>query len=195
MAKKKSVLSGPDLFSATEPQKLFLLDGMALIYRAHFGLIRSPRFTSGEIPTSAVFGITNTVFDLLKKQKPTHIAIAFDTSEPTFRHKVFEDYKAQRDALPEDIATQIPMVDQLMQALNITTIRTPGFEADDIIGTLAIEAAKQDFEVFMVTPDKDYHQLVTDKIKVYKQAIAADRLSYSTSMRCSKSGKLNESTR
>ena len=168
MAKKKSVLSGPDLFSATEPQKLFLLDGMALIYRAHFGLIRSPRFTSGEIPTSAVFGITNTVFDLLKKQKPTHIAIAFDTSEPTFRHKVFEDYKAQRDALPEDIATQIPMVDQLMQALNITTIRTPGFEADDIIGTLAIEAAKQDFEVFMVTPDKDYHQLVTDKIKVYK---------------------------
>ena len=168
MAKKKSVISGPDLFTATEPKKLFLLDGMALLYRAHFGMIRSPRFTSGEIPTSAVFGIANTVFDLIKKQKPTHIAIAFDTSEPTFRHEVFEDYKAQRDKLPEDIATQIPMVDQLMQALNITIIRTPGFEADDIIGTLAIEAAQQDVDVFMVTPDKDYHQLVTDKIKVYK---------------------------
>ena len=168
MAKKKSVISGPDLFSATEPKKLFLLDGMALIYRAHFGMIRSPRFTSGEIPTSAVFGIANTVFDLIKKQKPTHIAIAFDTSEPTFRHEVFEEYKAQRDKLPEDIATQIPMVDQLMQALNITIIRTPGFEADDIIGTLAVESADKDVEVFMVTPDKDYHQLVTDQIKVYK---------------------------
>ena len=147
---------------------MFLLDGMALIYRAHFGLIRSPRFTSAEVPTSAVFGVANTVFDLIKKQKPTHIAIAFDTSEPTFRHEVFDEYKAQRDKLPEDIATQIPMVDQLMQALNITIIRTPGFEADDIIGTLAIEAAAKDFEVFMVTPDKDYHQLVTDKIRVYK---------------------------
>jgi DNA polymerase-1 len=168
MAKKRSIIDGPDLFSATEPKKLFLLDGMALIYRAHFGMIRSPRFTSGEIPTSAVFGIANTVFDLIKKQKPTHIAIAFDTSDPTFRHEVFDDYKAQRDKLPEDIATQIPMVDQLMQALNISIIRTPGFEADDIIGTLAIEAAAEDFNVFMVTPDKDYHQLVTDKITVYK---------------------------
>lgn len=168
MAKNTRIIDAPDLFSAHEPKKLFLLDGMALIYRAHFGMIRSPRFTSGEIPTSAVFGIANTVFDLIKKQKPTHVAIAFDTSEPTFRHEVFDQYKAQRDKLPEDIATQIPMVDQLMQALNITIIRTPGFEADDIIGTLAVEAAAKEYEVFMVTPDKDYHQLVTEKIKVYK---------------------------
>jgi DNA polymerase-1 len=168
MAKKKNTSLGPDLFSANEPKKLFLLDGMALIYRAHFGMIRSPRFTSGEIPTSAVFGIANTVFDLIKKQKPTHIAIAFDTSDPTFRHEVFDEYKAQRDSLPEDIAIQIPLVDRLMEALNIPIIRTPGYEADDIIGTLAIEAAEKDFEVFMVTPDKDYHQLVTDRIKVYK---------------------------
>ena len=168
MAKKKLAMTGPDLFSANDPKKLFLLDGMALIYRAHFGMIRSPRFTSGEVPTSAVFGIANTVFDLIKKQSPTHIAIAFDTSEPTFRHQVYEEYKAQRDSLPEDIATQIPMVDQLMGALNIPVIRTPGFEADDIIGTLAIEAAAADYEVFMVTPDKDYHQLVTPQIKVYK---------------------------
>lgn len=170
MAKKKAptTVSGPDLFSAAEPRKLYLLDGMALIYRAHFGMIRSPRFTSGEVPTSGVFGIANTVLDLIKRQKPTHMAVAFDTSDPTFRHEVFTEYKAQRDALPEDLAIQIPLVDRLMKALNIPVIRTPGFEADDIIGTLAIEAADEDFEVFMVTPDKDYHQLVTDQIKVYK---------------------------
>lgn len=168
MAKKPKKFDGPDLFTPTEPKKLYLLDGMALIYRAHFGMIRSPRFTSGEIPTSAVFGIANTVMNLIKKEKPTHLAIAFDTSHPTFRHDQFPEYKAQRDALPEDIATQIPMVDRLMDAMNITTIRTPGFEADDIIGTLAGQAAELDYDVFMVTPDKDYDQLVTDKIKIYK---------------------------
>ena len=158
----------PDLFSPAEPKKLYLLDGMALIYRAHFGLIRSPRFTSAQIPTSAVFGMANTVLDIINRQKPTHIAIAFDTSDPTFRHEQFPEYKAQRDALPEDIATQIPMVDALMQALNIPVIRTPGFEADDIIGTLAGQAADAGFDVFMVTPDKDYDQLVTPNICVYK---------------------------
>ena len=170
MAKKKSgtITTGPDLFTANAPPRLFLLDGMALIYRAHFGMIRSPRFSSGDVPTSAVFGVANTVFDLIKKQNPTHIAIAFDTREPTFRHEVYSEYKAQRDSLPEDIAIQIPLVDRLMDALNITTIRTPGFEADDIIGTLALEAAAEDMEVFMVTPDKDYHQLVSDRIRVYK---------------------------
>lgn len=147
---------------------MYLLDGMALIYRAHFGLIRSPRFTSGDVPTSGVFGMANTVFDLIKRQKPTHMAIAFDTSDPTHRHLAYPEYKAQRDALPEDIAVQIPLVDRLMKALNIPVIRTPGFEADDIIGTLAIEAAAQDYDVFMVTPDKDYHQLVTDRIQIYK---------------------------
>ena len=171
MAKKKkapTTVAAPDLFSAAEPKKLYLLDGMALIYRAHFGMIRSPRFTSGDVPTSGVFGVANLVLDLIKRQKPTHMAIAFDTNEPTFRHKVFPDYKAQRDAQPEDLAIQIPLVDRLMKALNITVIRTPGFEADDIIGTLARQAAEKDFEVFMVTPDKDYHQLVSEQIKIYK---------------------------
>ncbi len=170
MAKKKSKTpsSTKDLFSANEPRKLFLLDAMALIYRAHFGLIRSPRFTSGGTPTSAVFGIANTVLDIINRQKPTHIAMAFDTREPTFRHLEFPEYKAQRDALPEDIATQIPLVDRLMHAMNISVIRTPGFEADDIIGTLAREAATQGFQVWMVTPDKDFHQLVTDNIFIYK---------------------------
>ena len=166
--KKATTVDGPDLFSASEPKKMYLLDGMALIYRAHFGMIRSPRFTSGDVPTSGVFGMANTVFDLIKRQKPTHLAIAFDTSDPTFRHEAYPEYKAQRDALPEDIAVQIPLVDRLMKALNIPVIRTPGFEADDIIGTLALQAAEQDYEVFMVTPDKDYHQLVTDRVKIHK---------------------------
>ena len=152
-----------------EPEKkLYLLDAMALIYRAHFALIRSPRYTSGGACTSAVFGVANTVFDIIKKHEPSHIAVAFDTREPTFRHEVFPEYKAQRDALPEDIAEQFPLVDKLFEALNITMIRKPGFEADDIIGTLAKEAEAEGFETFMVTPDKDYTQLVSDKITMFK---------------------------
>ncbi len=151
-----------------QEKKLFLLDAMALIYRAHFALIRSPRYTSDGRCTSAVFGVTNTVFDLIKTQKPTHIAIAFDTSEPTHRHTQFPEYKAQRDALPEDIAAQLPIVDQLMDAMNITSIRVPGFEADDIIGTLAHQAEDAGFKTWMVTPDKDYQQLVTEKTFIYK---------------------------
>ena len=150
----------PDLFAPEK--KLVLLDGMALVYRAHFALIRSPRFTSGGTCTSAVFGMCNTITDIIKKENPTHIAAAFDTSEPTERHKVFPEYKAQRDALPEDIAAQLPLVDRLLEAFNITTIRMPGYEADDIIGTLATEAAADGYHTVMVTPDKDYHQLVKD---------------------------------
>ena len=149
-------------------KKLYLLDAMALIYRAHFALIRSPRFTSDNRCTSAVFGVTNTVFDIINKQNPTHIAVAFDTREPTFRHEKFPEYKAQRDALPEDIAEQFPLIDQLFEAMNITMIRQPGFEADDIVGTIAFEAEKQGFQTFMVTPDKDYTQLVSENTTMYK---------------------------
>ena len=151
-----------------DEKRLYLLDAMALIYRAHFALIRSPRFTSDNRCTSAVFGIANTILDIIAKQKPTHLAVAFDTREPTFRHEVFPEYKAQRDALPEDIAEQFPLVDQLFEAFNITAIRKPGFEADDIIGTLAKQAEKDQFDVFMVTPDKDYTQLVSDRVTMYK---------------------------
>lgn len=151
-----------------DQKKLYLLDAMALIYRAHFALIRSPRYTSAGACTSAVFGVANTVFDIIKKQEPTHLAVAFDTPEPTFRHEVFPEYKAQRDALPEDIADQFPLVDRLFEALNITMIRQPGFEADDIIGTLALEAEQEGFETFMVTPDKDYTQLVSAHVTMYK---------------------------
>lgn len=149
-------------------KRLYLLDAMALIYRAHFALIRSPRYTSGGACTSAVFGVANTVLDIINKQEPTHLGVAFDTREPTFRHKVFPEYKAQRDALPEEIAEQFPLVDRLFEAFNITMIRQPGFEADDIIGTLSREADDAGFETFMVTPDKDYTQLVSANVTMYK---------------------------
>ena len=148
--------------------RLFLLDGMALIYRAHFSLIRSPRYTSGGKCTSAVFGFANTLLDIIGKQEPTHIAAAFDTMAPTFRHEAFPDYKAQRDELPEDIGDSIPYVDRLLDGFSIQVIRKDGFEADDIIGTLAKQAEEQDYEVFMVTPDKDFAQLVTSNVKIYK---------------------------
>lgn len=149
-------------------KKLVLLDGMALTYRAHFALVRSPRLTSGGICTSAVFGVLNTLLDIIKREQPTHIAVAFDTREPTARHAMFPEYKAQRDSMPEDIAVQLPYIDRLFEAYNIQTIRLPGYEADDIIGTLAHEAAQEGFQVLMVTPDKDYDQLVTDNILVLK---------------------------
>ncbi len=151
-----------------ESKKLFLLDGMALTYRAHFALVRSPRFTTSGLCTSGVFGMANTVLDIISREDPSHIAVAFDTSEPTQRHEAFADYKAHRDAMPEDIAEQLPYIDRLFEAMNIAVIRIPGYEADDIIGTLAHEAADQGFETWMVTPDKDYEQLVTDTIHIYK---------------------------
>ena len=156
----------PTLFSPSH--KLFLLDGMALTYRAHFALIRSPRYTSTGQCTSAVFGILGAVLDIIKKEEPSHIACVFDTADPTQRHIEYPEYKAQRDEMPEDLSSQLPLVDQLLDALNIPTIRIPGYEADDIIGTLAKQAAEDGFESWLVTPDKDYHQLVSEQIQIYK---------------------------
>ena len=141
---------------------------MALTYRAHFALARSPRYTSGGLCTSAVFGFSNALLDIISKEEPTHLMAAFDTSEPTQRHKVFPQYKAQRDEMPEDIATQLPYIDRLLDAFNIKVVRMPGYEADDVIGTLAKFATRHDFSTFMVTPDKDYHQLVDKNTFVYK---------------------------
>jgi DNA polymerase-1 len=149
-------------------KRLFLLDGMALIYRAHFALIRSPRFTSGGLCTSAVFGLANTLLDILNREKPTHVAVVFDTDEPTHRHNEFPKYKAQRQAIPEDLSAQFPLVDRLFEAFRISTIRIPGYEADDIIGTLACQAAHDGFTTWMVTHDKDLQQLVNERILVYK---------------------------
>jgi DNA polymerase-1 len=151
-------------------KKLFLLDGMALVYRAYFAFSQNPRITSYGFNTSAVFGYANTVLDILKKEKPTHIGVSFDTSEPTARHIEYEAYKAHREEMPEDISKALPFIMRLTEAFNIPILVKPGFEADDIIGTLAKKAELQDFDVYMMTPDKDFGQLVSDHIFIYKPA-------------------------
>jgi DNA polymerase-1 len=151
-------------------KKLFLLDGMALMYRAHFALSKNPRFTSTGINTSAVMGFTNTLLDVLKKEKPTHIAVVFDTEAPTERHITFEAYKAQRQAMPEDLAAAMPYVIKLITGFNIPVITSDGYEADDIIGTLAKKAELKGYQVYCMTPDKDFAQLVSENIFIYKPA-------------------------
>jgi len=151
-------------------KKLFLLDAMALIYRAHFAFSRNPRINSKNLNTSAVLGFANTLLEILNKEKPTHIGVAFDTPEPTFRHQEFSEYKANRDAQPEDITVAIPLVIKLCEAFRIPILKLSGYEADDVIGTLAKKAHKSDFQVFMMTPDKDFAQLVDENIFLYKPA-------------------------
>lgn len=151
-------------------KKLFLIDAMALIYRAYYALIHSPRITSKGFNTSAILGFTNVLFDLLKTEKPTHIAVAFDTGAPTLRHADFADYKAQRQATPEDILAAIPYIKAIIEAFNIPILSLNGYEADDLIGTVAKAAETQGFTVFMMTSDKDYGQLVSPYIYMYKPA-------------------------
>ena len=156
-------------------QKLFLLDAFALIYRAHFAFIKAPRITSSGMNTSAVFGFTNTLLEVLKKEAPTHIGVAFDTPKKTFRHVQFEAYKAQREAQPEDISIAVPYVKRLLEAMNIPILLVDGYEADDVIGTLARCASEEGFEVFMMTPDKDYGQLVQERVYMYKPAFMGNK--------------------
>ncbi len=152
-------------------KKLFLLDAMALIYRAHFAFIKAPRLTSGGLNTSCVFGFANVLLEVLQKEKPTHLGVAFDLPGGTFRNEKFPEYKANRQEQPEDITIAIPYVKRLVEALDIPLLMMPGYEADDVIGTIAKKAAQHDFEVFMMTPDKDYGQLVEEHIYMYKPAI------------------------
>lgn len=150
-------------------KKLMLLDGMAIIYRAYYALNRNPRLNSKGVNTSAVLGFTNTLYDLMRQQHPTHIAVAFDLHEPTFRHEMYEPYKGNRDATPEDILTAIPLVRQLLDCFRITVLTCKGYEADDVIGTASAWAEREGFdEILMVTPDKDFAQLVTDKVHLYR---------------------------
>ena len=149
-------------------KKLFLLDAYALIFRAYYALIRSPRITSKNKNTNAQFGFTNALVELLNKQKPTHMAVCFDTHGPTERHTDYADYKANRQETPEDILIAVPDIRKIIEGFNIPIMESDGYEADDVIGTLAKKAAAEGYEVFMVTPDKDYGQLVSDKIKIYK---------------------------
>ncbi|MDB6124967.1 MAG: polymerase [Pedosphaera sp.] len=149
-------------------KKLFLLDGMALVYRAHFALANRPIYTSKGVNSSALYGFTQTLLDIIKTQQPTHLAVAFDTSAPTQRHVDFPEYKAQRQEMPEDLSLALPHVRRMIEALNIPVIICDGFEADDIIGTLVCQAKKQGFVSYMVTPDKDFGQLVDENTFLYK---------------------------
>ena len=149
-------------------KKLFLLDAMALIFRAYYALIRSPRITSKGKNTNAQFGFTSTLLDLINKEKPTHLAVVFDTSAPTERHVEFEAYKANRQETPEDLSIAIPDIKRIVKGFNLPCLELDGFEADDIIGSLALEAAALGYTVYMVTPDKDYGQIVRENVFIYK---------------------------
>ncbi len=149
-------------------KKVFLLDAFALVFRAYYALIRNPRLTSKGKNTNAQFGFTNALVDLIKNQNPSHMAVCFDTAAPTERHTDFEDYKANRQEAPEDILAAIPDIKAIIRGFNIPVVELDGYEADDVVGTLSKQAEKAGYEVYMVTPDKDYGQLVSEKIKIYK---------------------------
>ena len=148
--------------------KLFLLDAYALIYRAYYAFIKNPRINSKGFNTSAILGFVNTLEEVLRKENPTHIGIAFDPSGPTFRHEAYPAYKAQREATPEAIRLSVPIIKEIIQAYHIPILEVAGFEADDVIGTLATEAGKQGITTYMMTPDKDYGQLVTENVFMYR---------------------------
>jgi len=149
-------------------KKLFLLDAYALIFRAYYAFIKNPRVTSKGLNTSAIFGFLLALEEVLQKRKPTHIAVVFDTPAPTFRHEMFKEYKAHRDETPEDIKKAVPYIKRLIEAYKIPVIEYPGFEADDVIGTLARKASEQGFTTYMMTPDKDYAQLVSENVFMLK---------------------------
>ena len=149
-------------------KKLFLLDAYALIYRAYYAFIRTPRINSKGQNTSAVLGFVNTLEDVLAKERPDYIAVAFDPAGPTFRHEAYPDYKAQREATPEDIRAAVPVIKEIVNAYRIPIVEVPGYEADDVIGTLSVQAEAAGVDVFMMTPDKDYGQLVTDHVRMFR---------------------------
>ncbi|RLD33553.1 MAG: DNA polymerase I, partial [Bacteroidetes bacterium] len=153
-----------------DKKKLFLLDAMALIYRAYFALNKNPRINSKGLNTSAILGFANTLLDVIRNEKPSHIGVAFDTRAPTVRVEKYAEYKANRDKMPEDIALAIPYIIELIEAFNIPVLMVDRYEADDVIGTLAKKAETSGFEVFMMTPDKDFGQLVSENILMYKPA-------------------------
>jgi len=149
-------------------KKLFLLDAYALIFRSYYAFISNPMKNSKGQNTSTAFGFTVTLDEVLKSQNPSHIAVAFDPAGPTFRNELFPAYKANRQETPEDIRNAVPAIKKIIEAYNIPVVQSTGFEADDVIGTLAKQAEKEGFKVFMMTPDKDYGQLVSDNIFMFK---------------------------
>ena len=155
-------------FDMGSEKKIFLLDAFALIYRAYFAFAKNPRINSKGLDTSAVFGFTNSLIEVIKKQKPSHLAVVFDTPKPTQRHVDFPSYKAHREAMPEGISEALPYIDKLLEVLNIPKIYKEGFEADDVIGTLAKQGEKKGYKVYMMTSDKDFAQLVSENIYMYR---------------------------
>src|SRR5436190_2902391 len=155
-------------------KKLFLLDGMGLVYRAHFALIARPIYSSKGVNTSALYGFTQTLLEILKNQQPTHMAVAFDTDAPTQRHTDYPEYKSTRQAMPEDLSQALPHVQRMLEALRIPVLICDGYEADDIIGTLVRRAEKEGFTSYMVTSDKDFGQLVNENTFFYKPSRMGD---------------------
>ncbi|TFG89780.1 MAG: DNA polymerase I, partial [Candidatus Atribacteria bacterium] len=149
-------------------KKLFLLDAYALIFRSYYAFISNPMTNSRGVATSTVFGFTLALEEVLRKEQPTHIAVVFDPPGPNFRHEMFPEYKANRDATPEEIKQATPYIKRLVEGFQIPVVEVPGFEADDVIGTLAKRAESEDFTVYMVTPDKDFAQLVSERVMMYK---------------------------
>lgn len=156
---------------ATQDKRLFLIDAYAMIFRGYYALIRSPRITSAGLDTSAIFGFTNSLIELIRRERPTHLAVVFDVGEASIRTTDFLEYKANRSETPEAITAAIPYIHRILQAMHIPILGVPGYEADDVIGTIACKAEKEGYTTFMVTPDKDFAQLVTDKIKIYKPGL------------------------
>jgi 5''-3'' exonuclease (including N-terminal domain of PolI) len=154
--------------------KLLLIDAYALIYRSYYAFIKNPRINSKGVNTSAVFGFINTLEDVLRRVGPTHVAVGFDPSGPTFRHEAFEEYKAQREETPEVIRQSVPVIRDIINAYNIPILEVPRYEADDVIGTVAKIAESKGFDVYMMTPDKDYGQLVSDHIFQYRPKFGGD---------------------
>ncbi|WP_353151332.1 DNA polymerase I [Chryseobacterium sp.] len=156
---------------ATQDKRLFLIDAYAMIFRGYYALIRNPRLTSKGLDTSAIFGFTNSLIELIRREKPTHLAVVFDVGQASVRTEDFSDYKANRSETPEAIKIAVPYIHRILEAMHIPILGVEGYEADDVIGTIACKAEKEGYTTFMVTPDKDFAQLVTDKIKIYKPGL------------------------
>ncbi|MGB2014737.1 MAG: 5'-3' exonuclease, partial [Flavobacteriales bacterium] len=149
-------------------RKLFLIDAYALIFRAYYAFIKNPRINSKGLNTSAIFGFTNALLDVIRNEVPSHLAVVFDAPGGSFRNETYSEYKANRDETPEDIKRSVPWILEVLEGLNVPAISKVGYEADDVIGFLAKKAAAEGFDVYMMTPDKDFGQLVTDKIQMFR---------------------------
>jgi DNA polymerase-1 len=156
------------MLTSQSDKKLFLIDAFALIFRAYYAFIKNPRINSKGLNTSAVFGFTNAILEVIRIEKPTHFAVVFDPPGGSFRSEIYPEYKAHRDATPEDIILSVPLIKQVLEALKIPYRMEMGYEADDLIGFLAKKAEVEGFDVYMMTPDKDFGQLVTDKVRMYR---------------------------